>query len=145
MDTTKKLKLSGLLTSLAGVVVALIGVLKLREARSMLKTLWHGSSIYGYSSNTLSGESAWLGEITNSKVIIAIGAILIVVGVILLLYSISKSNGSVYEPKIYHKPTENVSEQTNLDRLSELKSLLDKGLITPEEYKIKRKSILDKI
>ena len=131
--------------ALAGVVVALVGVVKLREARGMLKTLWHGSSIYGYSNSTLSSESAWLGHITDYKVVIAVGAILIVVDIILLLYSISRTEGTVYAPKINRKPTESVPVKTNSDRLFELKSLLDKGLITSEEYEIKRKNILDKM
>lgn len=148
MDNTKKLKVAGLLTSLAGAIVTVVGVVKLHNAREMLRALLHGSSLYGYSSGTLAGESSWLGEVTNCKAIIVIGVVFIVVGIVLMVFSISKSFDGAHtsktkEKKISHK--KNDPTQTTAERLYELKTLLDNGFITPDEYEAKKKSILNDI
>lgn len=146
MDNTKKLKVAGLLTSLAGAIVTVVGVIKLHTARGMLRALWHGSNLYGYSSGTLSGESSWLGEVTNCKAIIAIGIVFIVVGIVLMLFSISKSFDDAHTVKPRKKKISNVTStltQTTTERLRELKTLLDNGFITPDEYEEKKKSILN--
>ena len=52
--------------------------------------------------------------------------------------------GSVVEADVVkEKPETAPKEKTKLEKLTELKQLLEEGLITPEEFETKKKSILD--
>lgn len=43
------------------------------------------------------------------------------------------------------QPQANTEDRPAIERLSEIKTLLDQGLLTPEEYEAKRKAIIDSI
>lgn len=68
-------------------------------------------------------------------------------------YNPNPSTGGAFKPivtgpvveadVVKEKPETAPKEKTKLEKLTELKQLLEEGLITPEEFETKKKSILD--
>lgn len=135
----KNLRIVGFVSSIIGFIITAFGVYKYEEAKGMVKALGQGSVLFGSTDSTYRGEAIWLSSMNNYRIVIIVGAIILAVGIILLISGIinlKKETAKIENVEV------NVS--TNGKKM-ELKAMLDKGLITSDEFEMKKKELLDKM
>ena len=135
----KNLRIVGLVSSIIGLIITVFGVYKYDEAKGMVRALGQGAALFGSTDSTYRSEAVWLSEMNNYRLVIIVGAIILVVGIILLISGIINLKSKT--EKIINAEL-NVS--TN-GKMTELKAMLDNGLITPDEFEMKKKELLDKM
>ena len=104
-----------------------------------MKALGQGSVLFGSTDSTYRSEAIWLSSMNNYRIVIIVGAIILVIGIILLvsgIINLKKETTKVENVEV------NVS--TN-EKMVELKAMLDNGLITSDEFEMKKKELLDKM
>lgn len=135
----KNLRIVGLVSSIIGLIITGFGMYKYDEAKGMVRALGQGAALFGSTDSTYRSEAVWLNEMSNYRLVIIVGAIIIVVGIILLISGIvdlkSQTEKNVKVEAIV---------STN-GKMTELKAMLDNGLITPDEFEMKKKELLDKM
>lgn len=86
---------------------------------------------------------AWSDDVEKFKIILIIGAIILVVSLICFIGSIMSSSQNNID-----NISDNKSDSKSLnatDKIIELKNMYNSGLITEEEFQDKKKDILDKM
>lgn len=105
----------------------------------MVKALGQGSVLFGSTDSTYRGEAIWLSSMNNYRIVIIVGAIILAVGIILLI-------SGIINLKKETAKIENVEVNVSTNgKMMELKAMLDKGLITSDEFEMKKKELLDKM
>lgn len=86
---------------------------------------------------------AWSDDVEKFKIILIIGAIILVISLICFIGSVMTTQ---------QKTVENISNNKNdlkspntTNKIKELKNMYDNGLITEEEFQDKKKDLLDKM
>lgn len=130
------LRIVGTVSLLIGAVITFLGFKNYSNAKAMVKALVDSDILFGTTS--IKSESIWLDKMSNYKIVIIVGAVILVVGLIILI------SGIISSTKQTNIENRQIASSTN-DKLLELKSLLDSGLITQDEYDEKKKSILEKL
>lgn len=129
----KNLRIVGLVSSIIGLIITVFGVYKYDEAKGMVRALGQGAALFGSTDSTYRSEAIWLSEMNNYRLVI------IVVGIILLISGIVD---------LKSQTEKNVKVEANVStngKMTELKAMLDNGLITPDEFEVKKKELLDKM
>lgn len=135
----KNLKTTGIVSIVIGAIITIFGTYKYKAARSMLQALDGAASLFGADEGTYRSGATWLSEAGNYKLMIIVGAIILIVGIILTVSAAINANTQTEgNEKV------SMSNSTN-DKVVELKNMLDNGLITPEEYEMKKKELLEKM
>ena len=131
----KNLRIVGIVSSIIGFIITAFGVYKYEEAKGMVKALGQGSVLFGSTDSTYRSEAIWLSSMNNYRIVIIVGAIILVIGIIGII-NLKKETTKVENVEV------NVS--TN-EKMVELKAMLDNGLITSDEFEMKKKELLDKM
>lgn len=123
----KNIKIFGFVCVLFGSLVSLFGKFKYDSANTMYKT----ASYFGENKTS----DRWDGYMSNYKIFIIVGLIVLLIGVIILISGFISSNT---DSQMHEKVELNTSI-----RLVELQKMLDDRLITQDEFEQKRKQIID--
>lgn len=135
----KNLRIVGIVSSIIGFIITAFGVYKYEEAKGMVKALGQGSALFGSTDSTYRSEAIWLSSMNNYRIVIIVGAIILVVGIILLI-------SGIINLKKETAKIENVEVNVSTNgKMMELKAMLDNGLITSDEFEMKKKELLDKM
>ena len=134
----KNLRIVGFVSSIIGFIITAFGIYKYEEAKGMVKALGQGSALFGSTDSTYR-SAIWLSSMNNYRIVIIVGAIILVAGIILLI-------SGIINLKKETAKIENVEVNVSTNgKMMELKAMLDNGLITSDEFEMKKKELLDKM
>lgn len=128
----KNMRNLGIVGSAVGMIILLFGISKYNYAKSMYKaSSWFGET---------DSSNIWNGYMSNYKIFIIVGAIILVIFAILAITGIinlrNRDDNSIGLAE---------NNITTSQKLSELKQMMNDGLITKEEFDTKKKEIMDRM
>lgn len=136
----KILRNIGIVASVVGGGIACYGYSKYSEAKSMLKALRDGDRLLG--TNSTKSIDLWSGYSDNYKLILIVGAIILICGIIFFISGLMSGNNN---RKLSPMQSDSTSINSNVDisdRLKKLERLKKEGVISSEEYEEKRKELI---
>ena len=140
MENAKVLRNTGGVLSVSGAIISGVGLYLRQQANSMVSALRSGAGLFGYNSSTYRSLDIWEGKQTQGNIILAIGIVVLIVGVIVFYKGFLKGNGAKHPEKQEITPSKSVAY-----RINELKEAKESGIISEDEYEQKRKEILSEI
>lgn len=139
---SKIMKILGIVGSIAGIIILIYGGKSYQKMKGMASA---SKGIFG------TGDASYsISRMSDFKVVMLVGMVLLVVSLIIaaagFLSTIGESNNNV----VYYDARTNSSGDlnkatNNYDKLSELQKMRESGLITEEEFVVKKKEIMDNI
>ena len=145
MGNSKVLKIFGVILILAGLIVTAFGIHKKNDAESMLKTHEAAGRLGGYSEYYEAGVKAWTKHINEGKTIEIAGLVTSGIGLVFCLVGITQANADERAKYAATRKTEKCVGTSTKEKLATIEDLKASGMISEEEYKQKRKEILDNL
>lgn len=119
MINSKILKVVGAILLIASIITVLIGAHNINEAKGMLATISAGNKLFGYSSASERGVSAWNDHLSTAKTVTIVGVAVAIIGAITMFIGFIKSNAvknpetkKVVIQESYPVPTVSVKEKS---------------------------------
>lgn len=133
-------KVIGIVGSVIGTIVGIFGWYKYHGAKTMFNA---ASAAELFSGGDPKASDIWEGYMGNYRIVLIIGLVILTVSIILLISGIISGSANTFVTDGSSKVDKN---DINIEeKLTEINNLLEKNLITNDEYETKKQEILNKI
>lgn len=144
MNNTKLIRNIGIVSIIVGVIATVFGFKNFNDANSMVKALEDGGSLFGYTDSTTSSIDLWTSRSNNYKIVMIVGAVILLVGVIMFFSALMSKQKTSSESNTQNIPQQH-NNQNIEDKLKNLEDLKNRGIITEDEYIEQRKRMLSEL